>query len=465
MKDMKKSVLILTVFLLLWGGWFACYPYFMKWLEGFSFFSTVPDFFSVHFQFPADIFRYVGAFLLQFFTYPAAGAAIQALLPILGVLSVWATVKMIFKDPDSLFWIPFLIVPVIVNSQLDDLTLVKTLQILVLLAGIVLRLFVKFSLDLPGFMRKTWLVIAISVLSAGLSLYVLQKGPLSSHHEAVARLTYWGEHKQWDKILKEVSRQDALTNEYKRRYVLLALSETDRLPDYAFRYGLSSSNDFHFQNPDGPLALKLNILFYRALGLHNPVIYYAYQQALTSGSGLSFDAMRTLADAYLELKDYELAKKYLDILDHSLCNRKWVQDRIQKLETIKDSSPEYHMTGSRFVLIDFYKDISAMASRYPDNKKYADYLLCGLLADKSGNRFFSVFDMVAGTHYKDTRTMPLLYQEALCLIAGYEPEVLEKYPVDERIIARFDDFSKLVRSGKVSQAKRKYADTYWAYVY
>lgn len=470
MKDMKKSVLILTVFLLLWGGWFACYPYFMKWLEGFSFFSTVPDFFSVHFQFPADIFRYVGAFLLQFFTYPAAGAAIQALLPILGVLSVWATVKMIFKDPDSLFWIPFLIVPVIVNSQLDDLTLVKTLQILVLLACIVLavlliRLFVKFSLDLPGFMRKTWLVIAISVLSAGLSLYVLQKGPLSSHHEAVARLTYWGEHKQWDKILKEVSRQDALTNEYKRRYVLLALSETDRLPDYAFRYGLSSSNDFHFQNPDGPLALKLNILFYRALGLHNPVIYYAYQQALTSGSGLSFDAMRTLADAYLELKDYELAKKYLDILDHSLCNRKWVQDRIQKLETIKDSSPEYHMTGSRFVLKDFYKDISAMATRYPDNKKYADYLLCGLLADKSGNRFFSVFDMVAGTHYKDTRTMPLLYQEALCLIAGYEPEVLEKYPVDERIIARFDDFSKLVRSGKVSQAKRKYADTYWAYVY
>ena len=106
-----------------------------------------------------------------------------------------------------------------------------------------------------------------------------------------------------------------------------------------------------------------------------------------------------------------------------------------------------------------------MASRYPDNKKYADYLLCGLLADKSGNTFFSVFDMVAGTHYKDTRTMPLLYQEALCLIAGYEPEVLEKYPVDERIIARFDDFSKLVRSGKVSQAKRKYADTYWAYVY
>lgn len=470
MKDMKKLIITLAAFLLIWGGWYICFPYFMVWMEGSSFFTALPDFLPVQYELPGDLFNYMASFLLKFFAYPAAGAAVQAAVPVFVAICVWLIVKRFFKDSDGLFWLSFLAVPAVVYLQLTDITLVKVCVMLTIVTAVTLAVllftcFVRISARLPKCLKFKWLNYAVPALSVVLSIYLLHAGPLTRQHEAIARLAYMGEHEDWDGILKSVSRQDALSNGFMRRYVLLALSETDRLPDFAFRYGLSSSNDFHFQNPDGPLALKLNILFYRALGLHNPVIYYAYQQALTSGSGLSFDAMRTLADAYLELKDYELAKKYLDILDHSLCNRKWVQDRIQELETIKDSSPEYHMTGSRFVLKDFYKDISAMASRYPDNKKYADYLLCGLLADKSGNRFFSVFDMVAGTHYKDTRTMPLLYQEALCLIAGYEPEVLEKYPVDERIIARFDDFSKLVRSGKVSQAKRKYADTYWAYVY
>lgn len=467
---MKKLIVILSVFVLLWGGWFVSYPYFMRWLEGFSFFSTLPDFTAIHFQFPDDLCRYAGSFLLQFFAYPAAGAAIQAALPVLASQCVWIVVKRIFKDPDSLFWMSFLIVPVVVNSQLDDITLVNTIQILVLSAAVsltvyVITIFFKPEVSFPKLLRKSWVNFSIPVVAACAALVVLQTGPISSQHESIARLTYMGEHKDWDGILKEVSKQDALSNEYKHKYVLLALSETDRLPDYAFRYGLSSSNDFHFQNPDDPLALKFNILFYRALGLQNAVVYYAYQQSLQSLPGLSYDAMRTLADAYLQLKDYRLAKKYMDILEHSSCNDRWVDQRKMKLYSIMETAPDYHMTGEKFVLEDFYRDMSALVTRYPAERKYADYLLCGLLADKNGNMFLNVFDRVAGTHYDDTRTMPVLYQEAICLIGSYEPEVLAKYPVDERIMQRFKDFMGLLNNGKASQAKRKYADTYWAYVY
>lgn len=467
---MKKLIIILSVFVLLWGGWFVNYPYFMRWLEGFSFFSTLPDFTTIHFQFPNDLFRYVGSFLLQFFAFPAAGAAIQALLPILASLCVWVVVKRIFKDSDSLFWLSFLIVPVVVNSQLDDMTLVKTIQILVLSAAValavyVITIFVKPDLSFPKFLRKSWVNFSVPVVATCLALAVLQTGPLSGQHETIARLAYMGEHKDWEGILKTVSRQDALSNEYKRKYVLLALSETGNLPDYAFKYGLKSSNDFHFQNPDGPLALKFNILFYRALGLHNAVVYNAYQQSLQSLPGLSYDAMRTLADAYLELKDYRLAKKYMDILEHSLCNGRWVDERRMELYSIMETEPDYHLTGEQFVLEDFYKDLSALVTRYPETRKYADYLLCALLADKNGNMFFSVFDKVADLHYRDTRTMPILYQEALCLIGSYEPEILAKYPADERIVQRFNDFMGLLKGGKSTQAKRKYADTYWAYVY
>ena len=466
---MKKLIIIFSVFVLMWGGWFVSYPYFMRWLEGFSFFSTLPDFTGLHFQLPYDFFRYVGSFLLQFFAYPAAGAAIQALFPILTALCIWVVIKRIFKDSDRLFWISFIIVPVVVNSQLDDLTLVKTIQILVLSAAVALVVFIVTSFKrpcvrLPDFLGKAWMSYVVPAVSICVALVVLQTGPLSTQHESIARLTYMGEHKDWDGILKSVSRQDALSNEYKRKYVLLALSETGNLPDYAFRYGLKSSNDFLFHNPDGPLALKFNILFYRALGLQNAVVYYAYQQSLQSLPGLSYDAMRTLTDAYIELKDYRLAKKYMDILEHSTCNDGWLEERRMKLYSIMETSPDYHLSGEQFVLEDFYRDMSALIARYPENRKYVDYILCGLLADKNGNMFLNVMNMVKKYHYADS-SMPSLYQEALCLVATYEPKVLEIFNLDERIMARFTDFTRMMNSGKASQAKRKYADTYWAYVY
>ena len=58
-----------------------------------------------------------------------------------------------------------------------------------------------------------------------------------------------------------------------------------------------------------------------------------------------------------------------------------------------------------------------------------------------------------------------MYQEALLLIASKEPVVLKMYRIDEDVWARFSDFTEMMSQGKTSQAKRKYADSYWAYVY
>ena len=114
---MKKFVPVLT-FVLLWATWYFFYPYFLIWLEGFSFFTTLPDFTEIHFHLPGDIFRYVGSFLLQFYAYPAAGAAIQALLPVLFVLCITIIIKRLFKDPDSLVWFAYLFLPLYLYYQM-----------------------------------------------------------------------------------------------------------------------------------------------------------------------------------------------------------------------------------------------------------------------------------------------------------------------------------------------------------
>lgn len=467
---MKKLIIIIISFLLLWGGWYICYPYFLMWLEGFSFFSTLQDFVPISLHLPADVFHYMGSFLLQLYSSPVMGAAVQALAPIVSLLCIWLVVKRLFTDPDTLFWLPFLALPALVYSQLNDINLEKTCMILtvsVVLAAVIylVTCFVKPSCNLPGFMHHKLVFILVPMLSVLLSLCLIKTGPLSSQHEDVARLTYMGRQGNWDEIIQTVSRKDALSDDYKKKYMLLALAQTDSLPEYAFKYGLKSSEDFIITDIAGPWDMQYNIQFYRMLGLHNAVIYYAYQQSLQSLPGICSDAVRTLADTYIELNDYTLAKKYVDLLSHSLCNGKWLREHYVELESIKGLEPEYVMIGNQFVLQDFYKDLSSLVTRYPDEKKYVDILLCGLLADKDGNTFMDVFDMVYEKHYKDAPHMPDVYQEALCLVASHEPEIRDIYGIDENVWGRYCDFSAMMTQGKVSLAKRKYADTYWVYSY
>lgn len=300
-----KKIVTLSALLLLFAGWLISYPCLMRWYEGFSCFSTLPDFVVLHFHFPEDIFRYLGSFLLQFYAYPVAAALIQAALPVLAVLIFRGIINRLFKDASSLFWVSFLPLPYYVYLQLDDMTLAKFCMILTftaLLYGIswFVSLFFRLDNPLPAVMRKPWLSVVIPALSVFTSLYILQDGPLSSQHETIARLEYHGERQEWGEIIKEVTPADAMLNEYKRKYVLLALSQTGQLPDYAFRYGLSSPEDFCFTVADGPLSLNFNVLFYRSLGLDNPAVYYAYQQGQQAHSGISYESMRALADIYSE---------------------------------------------------------------------------------------------------------------------------------------------------------------------
>ena len=373
-------------------------------------------------------------------------------------------------DLDTLFWMPFAVMPAVVYAQMDDMTLVQTCAIaaaVALLAAVVfvVTIFVKSRVQLPAFLRHKLLIFIVPAVCVLLSLNFIRTAPICRQYEDVACLAYMAEHEMWDDIMQSVGRKDAVSNEYKKKYMLLSLIETGNLPDHAFKYGLSSSADFVFADAADPLALQYNARYYRALGLYNAVIYYAYQQSLQSLPGISSDAVRTLADAYIGLKDFELAKKYVDVLDHAPCNGKWVRERRARLDAIKGFKTDYAMEGERFVLQDFYKDMSALVTRYPQEKMYADILLCALLADKDGNNFVSVFDMVYDSVYKDAPAVPELYQEALCLVASHEPEILEMYRIDETVWTRYKDFAAMMSQGKTSQALRKYADSYWVYSY
>lgn len=455
----------------LWAIWFFMYPYFMRWMEGYSFFSTIPDYTGIMLDSFKDMPRYIGAFFLQFYKYPALGALIQALVPVGVTACAGIIIRKVFRGPDHLLWAAFLLLPFAVFIQLGDTDISKSVAMLLIAAASALAVSVaafckRNFLPCPSVLRHYILMITLPVVSVGFAVYVLlDNDKLGRYHEEVARLEYLGENADWDGILRTVSRQDALINKFARRYVLLALSETGRLPDYAFSYGLSDADDFLFQQEDYLFCRSFNVLFYRALGLTNPAVYHSYHYSLQSSYGVCFDAVRYLADLYIGLKDYTLAKKYIDILSHTSCHGRWIRERQAAMNRIRNAEPSYSGSPDRFIFTSFIPDMTSLVQRYPESRKYVDYLLCATLAEKDAESFMRIFSQYGPYAYKNGIPVPRLYQEALVLIASQNPDVLKRFNVEKEIWNCFVDFTDLMQKGRSSEAKRKYAETYWAYVY
>lgn len=419
------ALMALSMFILLWAVWYFGYRHFLIWLEGFSYFSTLPDFMAAHKDMPYGLLAYVGSFLHQFYAMPTVGAAIQAFMATWVVICTGTALICLLKSPERALWISLVPVPFFIGLQFWDFRMLNSVLWFLIFAGILLTalavsLIVRRKFDLPEILCRGFMNPLVLTVVSAVTVYMLVfMDPRNRVHEEQVRLQHLGETHQWDEILNTVSTADAKSDDLKMRYVLLALSEKGMLADHAFSYGLGNSDDFIFYENINPLCLHYNSLFYQCSGMYNAAIHQLYQQGVQSSLGVSFATLRRLADVYIELKDYDLARKYVDILSHSTCHGKWVKERLPELEAIRNAEPEYVADERNATISNFIHTVTAMARMYPENRKYADLMLCSLLADGDIQGFVSYFTGAAQRHYPDWVKMPRLYKDALD-IAGYE---------------------------------------------
>lgn len=463
---MKRLFTYTLAFIALWAIWFLLCPYYLQLMEGFDFYTDLPDFRNLNLDIKDSVFRGISSYLLQFYAYPALGAAIHAFISILMVMAVDLSVRQIFKEPKCLLWISFPSLLLITNQLIKDISLVPALKCLSIAFAVSLVCYVcafwkKGFIPMPKFLRNIWLegaMVVVMLTSAGYMVYdkLVKRGS-----EEISYLDYLVEQRDWDRILEKVPAEYARQNGTIRKYALLALSEKGILVDNAIAYGLSGSEDFVFQATGQPLLRNFNMMFYNCLGMHNVSIHYAYQQATQFHLSMNFNAARSLADTYLQMKDHTLAAKYLEILSHSTCHKKWVSERVDRLESIKRETP-VHMTGDqKHIWGKMVPDMYLMIENHPDDRRYRDYLLCGLLVDRQAELFYKAFQKL----YSEDEQIPFLYQEALLTIIGRQPEEMNRYEFSPQVLMAFRDFEQMIMSGRSTNAKRKYAATYWAYLF
>ena len=465
------ALVSIAVFLVFWAFWFVCYRYTLVWLEGYSYYSSLPDYWELCRSLPSGILIYIGSFLHQFYSMSAVGAAIQAVFDVWPVICVGVVMICLTKHPCRLMWMSLVALPFFAYHQFWDLNLLISLRWFisftsVMLLVVLITRFWKLEIMIPQWLGNKYLLLTMSCIAVLLAMFFLARfDPRTREHEERAYLEYLGERHLWDEILEYVSPQESRSDEFKKRYALLALSEKGVLSEYAFRYGLTGSNDFFFYETIEPMSLNFNSLLYQCLGMQNASIYQAYQLGVQSVFGASFSSLRRMADIYIDLNDYELANKYVDILSHSSCNGAWVSERLQRLETMKNAEPSYGNAYHAATIANFTHTISSMVDRNRKNRKYADLLLCSLLADEEGDKFKNLFRYVAQVQYPSGKNLPRLYEEALILIAMVDPDVLTGFEISTETQKRFADYVNMMNAGKGTQALRKYADTYWAYSY
>ena len=410
---------VIVLFVTSWVIWYYRYHYVLAWMEESSYFSTLPDFTFLGAMFPRDVLAYVGAYLLQFYYFPAIGAVLQALMPVLVFLAGAVLVVRWCRQPKRLLWLALIPVPLMVGQQLGSLDLVAPLtwvcvSWLVALFAWVVSLFWHHPFAFPSFLRHAgWVLIASCVLLA-LSVYRLGYQDKESQRQAYYyTLNHLAEQQSWDDILSIVPPEVAQHNQIAKRYALLSLMEKGILPDNATKYGMTSIDDIYFKNCNEPLLRCYNAMLFKALNMPNEVIHQCYLQQIYAPFGTSFGVLRLLADTYLHLQDEALAKKYLDVLSHSTVMKAWADERRPQLEAIRHRPPRYEQLKEQFLTGEMSLEVGEMILRYPRNRKLADLFLSGTLAQHDWQGFYSAYQVIAPHLYAHGEPIPLSYQQAL----------------------------------------------------
>lgn len=457
---------VAVFFLVLWSVWYSCYYYTLYWQEGFAFFSTLPDFTDIQVDLHADVFRYLGAYLLQFFRSPLFGAAIQAGFATFIVVCLGFCILKLLKEV-RLMWIAFIPVPMFVAGQYADITLERSLLwCTCVLGAVVLCGLVNMKnvrLPIPKWLCSFVLMFGVPVIITGASVYRIMDKE-NEYQEITCKVDYHANRQEWQEVLKLIPPHVAQRDEFRLRYALLALSETGQLADHAFGYGVKDYSQFLFYGSEEPFERNFNALFYQALDMPNETVHQCYQQCLTSPFGFNFKSLRMLVDTYLEMGNYAIADKYMEVLRHTSFHQEWVESRQAKLESLKDIQKDDVKEPAPFVS-NFLETITSLVNQYPTNKKYMDLCLCAILTTRNAEYFRQAFQVAGPVLYANGERIPRHYEEAILLIALLDKDMLKQYNISNESRTKFADFMNLYHSGQINLAKNKYPNSYWAFCF
>ena len=277
----------------------------------------------------------------------------------------------------------------------------------------------------------------------------------------------------WNRIVTEATRRAPKT--YGETACLnLALCKTGHLGGHMFEFRQDGPETL-LPNENTPHhdGLSTAEIFYQ-LGMVNNARRYCFE-ALNAIPDYQKSApvFKLLAEISLVNENFEMARKYLTSLSHTLFYRRWANERIALLkdpagpfvpnEYIEKRYERYK--GEDYIFDYNHADFSLrqLLVEHPGNLTALNYLLAWNLLQKYTGEFVAACPFEAFTS-----TVPKAWQEGFVLDwnrSGYPADDLPEF-ITPALAARFETFTRDFNANvPLAAMQERYGDTYWFYYF
>ena len=308
--------------------------------------------------------------------------------------------------------------------------------------------------------------------------FVILKGayPQNLSKEEIMAYDYHCRMQNWDKVIKMADRQSP-TIPMTVACLNLALYKTGQLPEKMFEY---------YQNgPEGLLPTFQRDFMIPTVG-GEPYYYLGF---VNTAQRFAFEAMEALPDYQKSVRSikrlaetnlinghYEIASKYLHLLENTLFYRKWAKETRTFLydEAKIDAHPEWgkirrFQTSEDFLFSSKEKDmmLGAFFQQHPDNRMAYEYLMAYTLLTKDIRNFPIYFQLKKDFTYSE---IPKSYQEALVYIWGLQHDVMDDsipFPVSNSVKQGAIAYANIYTSIQSPEPalRKQFSKTYWYYLH
>ena len=302
--------------------------------------------------------------------------------------------------------------------------------------------------------------------------FVVYKRAYNKMADLMLGVDHYVQQAEWNKVLKLSDRYPGY-NTLVIYYTDLALYKSGKMLDKMFNYPQIGSQGLRLK-----WQRNLNLFFggevFAQLAYNNESIHWAFESLVAKG--LNPRSLKKLVVGFSVNGNYDIAAKYLSLLDRTLFYRKWARLHIRYIYNpdLAEEDPEITMGRDLLARSNFFSEVNGLnlqdlLKNHPDNQMAYEYLLASLLLDRNLDVLAKV---VPDLKRHGFSRMPLHIEEALIFYNFFEKQkvIPEGYTFSQETINRFDDYARLYtrfrndRKVAAYELGKKYGKTYWYYL-
>lgn len=254
--------------------------------------------------------------------------------------------------------------------------------------------------------------------------------------------------REWERIIQRYGNRPS-DNLLFQNYLAVALAEKGLLADRTFDYNFKNIRSVFVETNKTPYVSNLLGDVFYSMGELGLAQRYYFESNESRGD-YSPACLQKLVMTNLAYGAYGVAEKYLSLLEKTLFYKGWAE-RYEGL-LYDDASvegdpvagplrrcifPDNKLSGLGGLDIDFRRILRAN----PEHSQTMQYLGTVLLLMKDIEAFMGLLEEFYGTSVLSGE-LPLSFQQAVCVFANGNTEILEKYNVSAETIAEFDAFKE-----------------------